>query len=527
MQTQLEERQAAHGTADPAPNRTRLIVAIALLLGLAVLVGVAGAKWPFTELAMLRSLQQQSGGDVQIGGFRQTYFPHPGCVAEGVTFRTGASAQPLITIQKLTVVGSYHGLLTEHLNAIRADGLKVIIDKQPFSGSLGRIGYGLTIGEIIADGAQIVFPAEQQGQPPLIFRVPKLVLRDVADSRPLNFETTVQLPRPDGEVQLTGKFGPWRSGETAHTRLSGSYALHRLDLGTFAGLAGQLIASGKFDGELQAVKVEGSLDAPNFEVRQSKHPVHLAAQYQATVDGLNGDVDVDAARAHFRRTTIVGAGKVSGEGLQHGKAVTAELSSKQARIEDLLWLFVSKDPPDMLGPITFRAKAQIPPGNEPFTRKVKLEGDFGISDAQYPNPKTQKDIDVLSARARGQADRIEDITEKPGNEDYDPGKVLTGVKGHVVLSDGVAHLSNISFSVPGAEAFVSGTYSLLTEKVDLSGHMRMEAELSKTTTGVKSALLKLMQPFLHKSKHQVSVVAIRIGGTYGHPTYTAVPKAEK
>ena len=83
------------------------------------------------------------------------------------------------------------------------------------------------------------------------------------------------------------------------------------------------------------------------------------------------------------------------------------------------------------------------------------------------------------------------------------------------------------FSVPGAQAFVNGTYSLLTEKVDLSGHMRLEAELSKTTTGVKSVLLKVIQPFMHKSKHQVSVVAIRIGGTYDQPTYTAVPVAEK
>jgi len=32
---------------------------------------------------------------------------------------------------------------------------------------------------------------------------------------------------------------------------------------------------------------------------------------------------------------------------------------------------------------------------------------------------------------------------------------------------------------------------------------------------------------MHKSKKKESVVAIRIGGTYHHPTYGAAPKAKK
>ena len=527
MHTQVEDREVGQATAPAPPKRARLIAGIALLIGLAVVVALVGAKWPFTERGVIASLQQQSASDVHVGGFRQTFFPHPGCVADDVTFRRSGGTQPLITIRKLTIVGSYHGLLTQHLDTIRADGLNVQIDRQAFAGALGRTVSGLTIGHIIADGAQVVVPRQQVGQPPLVFRIPKLALHDVADGRPLAFETTLELPRPEAEVHLAGKFGPWQPGQTAHARLSGSYAVHRLDLGSFAGLAGQLVASGKFDGQLQGVKVQGSLDAPEFELRQSKHPVHLVADYSAIVDGLNGDVEIEAARTHFRNTTIVGAGKVSGEGLDQGKAVTAEISSSQARIEDLLWLFVSDNPPAMMGPIVFRGKAQIPPTNEMFTKKITLQGDFGISDAQYPNPKTQKDIDVLSARARGRADEVEDANEKAGGDSYDPGKVLTNLKGHVALSDGIAHLSDISFDVPGAQAFVSGTYSLLTKKIDLRGHMRLEAELSKTTTGFKSVLLKVLHPFLHKSKHKVSVVAIRMGGIYGHPTYTVVPKAEK
>ena len=134
---------------------------------------------------------------------------------------------------------------------------------------------------------------------------------------------------------------------------------------------------------------------------------------------------------------------------------------------------------------------------------------------------------MLSARARGQADKVEDTNEKLGNDSYDPGQVLSNVKGHVALNNTVAHLTDVSFEVPGALAKVSGTYELTTQQVDLHGYMRLDSELSKATTGIKSVLLKVAEPFMKKGKHKASVVAIQIGGTYHNPKYAVIPKAEK
>jgi len=533
MQTpaQVEERQLDSVTTSPPVRRGRSLALLALLIVSIVLVIVVARQWPFTRQAVLASLQQQSGSAVEIGAFHQFYFPHPGCVAEAVTVRKDVSTPPLITIQKLTIVGSYAGLLTHHLSMIRAEGFHVSVRKQSVApgsfGNVGRISSGLTIAQLVADGSEVEIVPQQQGQTPLVFRIPRLVLRNIADSQPLNFESVVQLPKPAAEVTVAGKFGPWQPDHGGQTLMSGAYSVRELDLGDVSGLAGKIVASGKFDGELQSVRVQGSLDAPGFEVRQSKHPVHLAALYIATVNGLNGDINVDAARAHFSATTLFGAGTISNQGEASGKTANIELWSKQARIEDLLWLCVSDNPPSMTGAIVFRANVQIPPGSRPCLRKTTLQGDFGISNAQYPNPETQKDIDILSARARGEAGKVEHIQDKVGKNDYGPGRVVSNLKGHVTLIDGVAHLSNVSFDVPGASAVLSGNYSLLTERIDLSGHMHMVADLPNTTTGFKSMLLRVMQPFLHKSKSSDSVVAIRIGGTYDHPTYAVVPKARK
>ena len=88
-------------------------------------------------------------------------------------------------------------------------------------------------------------------------------------------------------------------------------------------------------------------------------------------------------------------------------------------------------------------------------------------------------------------------------------------------------LLDVMFDVPGASAKLNGTYKLITHQVDLSGYMHLESELSKTTTGVKSVLLKVMEPFMKKGHHNESVIAIKIGGTYENPTYAVVPRAEK
>lgn len=538
MPIHVEESKSAATNARVSRMGLRLVAAaVIVLLVCVVLAGVvASRKWPFTQDAIVQALQLQTGGDVQIGSFHQMYLPKPGCVAENVTFRHSGdkAGQPFLTIASLKIVGTYHGLLTNHISVIKADGLRVIIAPAQSSAggtpgpfNVGRLMSGLTIGKIIADGATLEFAPTAERKQALIFRIRKLVLHDLENGKPLQFQASLQAPQPPIDLDAEGEFGPWNAGHGGESKATGAYTLKSLDLGTFHDIGGIVTSKGNFDGTLQHVTVHGTADTPNFTVSTSGHKIHIAGEFNATVNGLNGDVDVDALRVHYGRTTIIGAGSVEGKDGQDGKTATFELASRQARVQDLLWMFISENKPPMTGPITFRSTATLPPGKSPFLNRVKLVGDFGISNGQYPDPETQKNIDVLSARARGQADKVEDTNEKLGNDSYDPGQVLSNIKGHVVLSNTVAHLTDLSFEVPGALAKVSGTYKLTTEQVDLQGYMRLDSELSKTTTGVKSILLKVAKPFMKKGKHNASVVAIQIGGTYHNPTYAVAPKAEK
>ncbi len=512
------------------------VVLVLVVAALGIPAAVAARHWPFTRDAVVRSLQEQSGGRVQVGAFRQTFFPHPGCVAEGVTFRRDGdqTSPPFISIQRLTIVGSYPGLLTHRIQQVRAEGMRVVVPHAAGAEASAPPGIstpsGIAIGEIIAAGAQVEITAAKPGQEPLVFPIQKLSLHSIYDGHPFSFQAELRIPEPPGDVSVKGQFGPWKSGDGGHTPLSGSFTLMHADLGVFSGIAGTLSSTGKFDGVLQHVEVTGTTDTPNFVLTRNGHEVHLTTRFQAVVDGLNGDVALQPVVTHWGRTTIVAKTDVESQSEDHGKTVAMTAYSTHARTEDLLRLFTRDNPPPMTGNIVFRAKVTVPPEKRPFLDKVRLQGDFGIAGAQYTKFQTQQNVDVLSARARGKADKVEDQQEKEeknGNYNYDPGRVLSNVKGHVVLRDAIANLSNVSFDVPGASAVVSGTYNLKSEQVDLHGPVRLDAQLSQATTGVKSFLLKIVQPLIHKKKQKGSTVEVKVAGTYHDPSFTVLPIPQK
>src|ERR1700674_940376 len=66
--------------------------------------------FPFSEKNVTKSIQETFPSTVKIDRYETVYFPHPGCKAEGVTFRSNSSspgAPPVVTIQELTIQGSY------------------------------------------------------------------------------------------------------------------------------------------------------------------------------------------------------------------------------------------------------------------------------------------------------------------------------------------------------------------------------------------------------------------------------------
>ena len=482
------------------------LVALSGLVLVATAVFVMHRYWPFEQQPVIEDLQEASDSHVTVRAFRRVYFPYPGCVLDGVVFMHGTLTHPIITIERLTVRSTYIRVLSRHVNTIVADGMRVYIPAPGTGQALHTQPSTITVGEITANGATVEFALRERGKPPLRFDIREASIRDVGWGGPLTYRVNVHNPEPPGEITASGKFGVWDERDPAATPISGEYKFENADLGIYGGIGGTLSSSGKFGGKLGHVDVSGTTDTPDFEVRSGHHPVRLTTEFSAYVDGVNGDTFLNRVDAHFGKTHVMAQGSVAKSKEGKGKTGLFSLVSDSGRIEDILGMFVKAPRSPMSGAVSLRAEAEIPPGKTRFLEKIRLRGTFGIGAGEFSKPKTQEDLNKLSANARGE--------KGPA----DPETVLTDLTGRVAAEDGIATFADLAFGVPGAAARMHGTFGLIDHKIDLHGQMHVLTKIANTTSGPKAFLLKVMDPFFKKRK-KGEILPVRISGTYEKPSF--------
>jgi hypothetical protein len=371
----------------------------------------------------------------------------------------------------------------------------------------------ILIEDLIADGLILEIASSIPGAKPLRFTFHEFTLGNVGSSGPASFKAKFSNPEPPGEIITDGNFGPWNERDVGGTPVSGEYLFAQADLGVFPGIAGTLSSSGRFAGTLEHVSADGTTDTPNFTVTSSSHQTALQTHFQAEVNGENGDTFLQHVVARFSQTTISSDGSVAGTETGEGKTTSLNIATHSGRIEDVLGLFTSSKHAPMSGIVSFKAKVTIPAERGSFLEKVELQGNFGVDDGKFSKLDTQEGVNSLSVGARAEKQR-----EKREPDQDSAETALSDLKGQVILKGGTANFSQLSFTIPGAEAELHGTYNLITQKIDLHGTLRTRSELYKTTHGVKALMLKALDPFF--KKHQSSYTApVKVGGTYDHPSF--------
>jgi AsmA-like C-terminal region len=490
------------------------------LAGVALMGGIVAVvlarNWPFSQERVRQSLQSTFPATVKFQKFHSTYFPHPGCIAEGVVFtRLGATAgtPPVVTVQRLIIRAHYLDLFLRpgYLAGIVLEGFRVHIP--PLGTPVKESNWqetesGTRVGEIVADDSSLQIDRASTNQP-LLFAIHALRLYSVSDKNPASFTVSLHIPVPPGDVWAQGQFGPWNYSNSGQTPVAGEYTFQNADLGVFRGIAGTLSAHDKFEGVLGHINSQGSIDVPNFMVTRSQHSVHLQSEFHATVNGTNGDVQLNRVSATFLKTTVLAKGEIAHHAGQEGKVTSVDLFVHDGHIQDVLRLFVRSEGPPLHGTTSFRAHVTLPPGDAPFLHKVRLNGDFGIEDAQFAKAATQERVDTLSQKALG---------EEGGKdaEAGDPRRVISQLAGHVELRNATATFSNFRLAVPGALAEMDGTYNLESRVVNLHGTLRTDEEFSEMTSGFKSVVLKPFDVFFRR-KHAGAVMPVHLIGTYDDP----------
>jgi hypothetical protein len=507
----------------------RILKWTGIAVGALLLLAAAGAvylRWfsPVDEAWVVKALADHYQCDVELKSFHASLYPMVRLSGEGLVLRRRDTPNlpPLASIGKFSVTAYWVELLRHprHLSDVRLEGFTLNVPPRretddsasgspaPAPPKMGKSEpVAFVLDHVIANGSTINIISSTPGKLPTVLEVKKLRMQSAGVGPPMRFEATLINPHPVGLIESSGDFGPWKVDDPSLTPIKGKYTFRNADLSTIRGLKGILSSEGSYDGVLNSIHIHGVTDTPDFRLTMSGTSVHLRTKFEAVVDGVNGDTSLQPVTAQLLSSTIVARGSVvKRTGNLHGRNVFLDINARPAKLQDVLLLVEKADKPSMTGNVRIQARLDVPPGEEDVARRLQLDGDFNIDSSQFTDPDTESKIRNISRIGLGKHGD-ETVTSAP----------LT-MSGHIELADGMARFSRLEFSVPGAAIKLQGTYGLQNESLDFEGTASMQATVSQMTTGMKSVLLRALDPLLSKNGAG-TVVPIQITGTRSSPSF--------
>jgi hypothetical protein len=422
--------------------------------------------------------------------------------------------QPLISIQEFRFQTSLRSLFRSpmHVETVYVKGLELNLPPKGNRQEMTNVGSRtpkttIYVDQFVCEDTKLVINTSKPGKPPLEFAIANLKMKDVGPGQPFQFNATLVNPKPVGNIQSSGLFGPWQQDSPRDTPVQGDYSFNNADLSTIKGIGGTLSSTGEYSGTLSNIVVHGKTDTPDFRIATSGHAVPLHTEFHATVDGTSGDTYLQPVNATFLRTSFTANGSVVRMSTPKGHDIELDVVLDGARIEDLLQLGVRTDPPVMTGPVEMKTRLSLVPGDASVGDRLKLAGSFHVLDAHFTNEKVQGKLDSLSLRSQGKPRQAQEHSEED---------VAVDLRGVFTLKDGLLSFSFLHFLIPGTHIDMTGDYGLDGKEFDFHGTARLDAKVSQMTTGWKSILLKPVDPFFSKGGAGTEV-PIRITGTQSEP----------
>ena len=477
---------------------------------------------PILRTRIIQTLSNRFNSKVELAGF-QVSLAH-GIEVSGTGLEVYGSKDPnayepgmqaLISIREFRFQTSLRSLFRSpmHVDTVRVKGMVLNLppkqNRQEMKSMGSRAGrMTIFVDKFVCEDTMLLINTINPGNPPLEFSISELRMKDIGPGQPFRFDATLVNPKPVGDIQSTGLFGPWWQDNPRDTPVQGNYSFDNADLGTIKGIGGTLSSIGEYSGTLNNIVVHGTTDTPDFRIASSGHPVPLHTDFHAVVDGTSGDTYLQPVKASFLHSSFTASGSVVRLNAVKGHDIELDVFLDHARIEDLLTLGVRTDPPIMSGPVEMKTSLSLYPGDGTVANRLKLAGDFHVLRAHFANRKVQGKIDSLSLRSLG---------SKQAREQHED-DVPVDLQGVFKLRTGLLSFSSLHFLIPGTHVDMTGDYSLDGQEFDFHGKARTDAKLSQMAKGWKSILLKPVDPFFSKDGAGAEV-PIKVTGTQSEPHF--------
>jgi hypothetical protein len=403
---------------------------------------------------------------------------------------------PLFAVDKFSFRIPWSGLLHSPttVGRVNLEGMAIHLPPKDQRGNMpkltGKKGSGkiqIYVNEMLVENATLVLETSKPGKIPLDFEISHLRLESIGAGQPMRFHAILTNPKPIGDIDSNGYFGPFQTASPGDSPVRGEYKFSNADLSTLKGIGGILSSTGKYVGTLNNIVVDGETDTPDFRVNVSGHPVPLHTKFHAIVAGTSGDTYLQPVDAQILNSHILAVGEVV-RAPQGGHDITLDVKVGPAQIEDLLQMAVKTEPPVMNGAVKLKTKFYLPPGNASVTDKLRLKGDFEVMNATFSNDKVQSRVDQLSLRSQGRAKEAKQVNQQ------NLAAIASHMRGQFELANSRLTFSRLTYNVPGADISLDGVYSLDGNEFDFHGLARLKAKVSQLMTGWKSLLLKPVDP---------------------------------
>jgi hypothetical protein len=497
---------------------TAFLIAVVIAGGIGIVVSARQLE-PRLRGWLVKTLSRSLESEVQLGAVHLNWVPLRLHATDLVVRHHGRTdIPPLLVVSSFTADLKPTDLWSSTMERVWVDGLEINIPpKDPDTGKRSlpnpskgsrreddEDAKGLVIRHLTATNTRLAVVPREEGKNAKVWDIFELDMKNLRSKEAATFTAALINPLPYGKIEASGTFGPWQSYTPGDSPIGGEYTF-AADLGTIEGLAGQLSASGEMDGTLDQIVTRGETHTPDFRLTElDGASLPLNTSFEARVDGTKGDVELQRVDVQLGKSKMAVHGVVEGTKGIKGKRVVVNLKSDAANLGELLRLVSKARRPAAEGTLMIDAALDLPQGKAPILERLALEGSVRAERVKFTNDAVQDKIDELSRRGQG----------RPKDASID--EVASKVNTKFALNKGVFTYQALSFNVQGAAVRLSGTHSLRSKAVDLSGVVLLNATVSQTQTGFKSWLLKPFDPLFRKNGAGTRLV-ITVAGTQDQP----------
>lgn len=503
-----------------------------LISGVVLLVAVvSGTVWFFWTIRpakvrehLIAAVSDRFDASVDVDSAQLSVLPRPSISGTRLRLhlRQAGDAPPLVAVDAFEANAPIVGLVGPkvHLGSVALigtdirippGGLKPAVNSIEITEPGARRGpkSSIVIDEIVSRDARLEIATRKPNKLPRVFEIHDVVMQGFGLPEGARFQAGVTNAIPRGRVETTGVFGPWLTEEPTLTPIRGEYAFRNANLDDIKGINGILSSVGQYRGTLERIEVNGQSETPDFSLDLANQPVPLSTRFKAIVDATNGDTWLDRVDAKLGQSNVTASGAIVRERDVKGRHVALDIQIKDARIEDVLRLAVKADKAPLTGRMELTTTFLLPAGEQDVIDRLTLNGQFRLAQARFSNIDVQRRIEALSLRARGQEDAA---------PTGDGSSVVSNLRGKFVMRGAKIDFSQLTFSIPGAQVQLAGVYDLHGEALDFKGELLVDASLSDMTSGFKSFLARLAQPFFRRPGGG-SRFPIKIGGPRSKPEF--------